>query len=702
MSVRKTILSFGFFLMGGSAIAQVNDFGVGGIIDIPSARMQSENTFTSAYSRKDVADIYTIGFQATDRLETSFRYTIFNAREISPIPGTRCKANATYCDGLRDRSFELRYRLLDESTVSPAVVIGIRDLLGTGAWGAEYLVASKQFGNLDLTVGLGWGRLAERDIGSNPLTRLSGSLGDRQTEFANGGQLSSGAYFRGERVGVFGGLRYSLPGFPVELVAAYNSDSYQRERNLGTIRDAAALSYGAEWLASPGVRLGVSWQQGSSVALKLAASLDTGQVSARKAPNGFSAETGLAPNAELDRGADWWTRLVVDAEASGLLVFEMSIDDSDTLKLRFANGAYQVEADAIRRMFDLAAQYAPTHIERIVLTGSSLGVPTYSVNYRRPPSGMPSVFNASASRAIEIGAPQIIAKPDRTRDYRYPNGAWGLGLNGRAYLFDPDFPLLYQVALRITGDADFGRGWSLSGIWSQNLKSQFGRIEREGESLLPPVRTLLKEYLQQGETGVEQLALVKRGTLKPDLYYQIYGGVLEEMYSGVGVDLLWSRTDSNLAFGANVNGVVQRDFDKMFGVRDYRTVTGHVSAFWITPFSDVDVALHAGRYLARDIGATLEIQKRFANGWAIGAFATLTDVPFRVFGEGSFDKGLIFSIPFDLYSPKNTRGSYRTILRAINRDGGRMLDNWPGSLWEGMRSTRGDRLRGNVERMIPE
>jgi hypothetical protein len=31
-----------------------------------------------------------------------------------------------------------------------------------------------------------------------------------------------------------------------------------------------------------------------------------------------------------------------------------------------------------------------------------------------------------------------------------------------------------------------------------------------------------------------------------------------------------------------------------------------------------------------------------------------------------------------------------------------MLDNWPGGLWENMRSTQGDRLRRNVDRMSPE
>jgi hypothetical protein len=174
------------------------------------------------------------------------------------------------------------------------------------------------------------------------------------------------------------------------------------------------------------------------------------------------------------------------------------------------------------------------------------------------------------------------------------------------------------------------------------------------------------------------------------------------MYSGVGGEVLWRPFDRPYAIGVNINAVQQREFDKRFGLRDYKTVTGHMSLYWATPWYDFDVAVHTGRYLAKDFGSTLEIQKRFANGWSVGAFATLTDVPFEVFGEGSFDKGLIFRIPFDLYSTKNTRGAYRTIIRPINRDGGRMLDNWPGSLWENMRDTMADRLRRNADRVIPE
>jgi hypothetical protein len=456
-----------------------------------------------------------------------------------------------------------------------------------------------------------------------------------------------------------------------------------------------------EWEATPAVRLGASWQQGNQLALKISASLDTRQPSPRKAPNGFgAARVPLEKSADIERGVEWWPRMLKDVEASGLLVREVKQTSEGELQVRYANGAYQVEADAIRRLLTLTELYVPTGVGAVSLTGESLGMPTHTVKYRRP--GRESTSLLQQPGRLELLPPQAIEKPDHQRDFHYPNVGFDVGLDLRTYLFDPDHPFLYQLSASVRGSVDFGDGWSLNGRWMQNITSQFDRIQRPGGSALPPVRTDQREYLQQGKSGIDNLALVKRGKLRDDIYYQAYGGILEEMYSGVGGEVLWRPFDRPYAIGVNINAVQQREFDKMFGLRDYRTVTGHVSLYWATPWHDFDIAVHTGRYLAKDFGSTLEIQKRFANGWSVGAFATLTDVPFEVFGEGSFDKGLIFRIPFDLYSTKNTRGAYRTIIRPINRDGGRMLDNWPGSLWENMRDTMADRLRRNQARMIPE
>ncbi len=702
MTVPRILLSVMLLLAwSGTAFAQTNDFGVGGVLDVPTARSPEESTFSTTISRRDVADIYAITYQVLPRLEASFRYTIFNARLKSKVPGVKCEANVfDICDGLRDRSFEVKLQLLEETDLLPEVQVGIRDLLGTGAWGAEYLVANKRFGNLDISAGLGWGRLSERSVTRNPLTYISDQFEIRETDFGFGGEFSVKSYFRGSDVGAFGSVRYSIPEWRVDLLAAYNSDSYARERAFGTLDSADPLSVGVEWEATPGVRLTASWQQGNNLALKLSAALDTGVESPRKPPNGFGAWGTAAPTRNLANETRWFPRMAGDAEASGVLLRAMKFEDDGILRLRYSNMAYQVEADAIDRIMHLVDFYAPRSVHTVELTGDSLNLPTHTVRIARP-LGQRELGEVLPP-TISIDRPIEIKNPSETRKFRYPNGSVGVGLTARTYLFDPDFPFLYQISAEFRGVADFGNGWGVQGTWVQSLKSQFDRITRDGNSQLPPVRTDLRRYLQEGASGIDRLVLVKRGKIGRDLYYQTFGGILEEMYSGVGGEILWRRADLPFAIGANLMAVQQREYDKMFGLRDYKTLTGHVSAYWATGFHGFDVAIHAGRYLAKDIGATIEVQKRFANGWSVGAFATLTDVPFEVFGEGSFDKGLIFKIPFDLYSPRNTRGAYRLNIRSINRDGGRMIENWPGALWESMRSTHGDMLFQIQDRMTSE
>jgi hypothetical protein len=483
------------------------------------------------------------------------------------------------------------------------------------------------------------------------------------------------------------------------LLVAYNSDSYQRERELGTVAEAKPLSLGYEWRGRSGVAIGLSRQQGNQWALRLSAALDTTVGSPRKLPNGFGSQ-GVRPAkvAELSDDAAWWPRMATDSEESGVLLRSYHYDpEKRSVHFRYSNGTYAVEADAASRVLSLAKLYAPVDVERIVLTGDTSELTTHSITYYQRHLDLSPVLRDVTP--IEISAPIEMPTPTDIRRYRYPNVLWNFNLEARGYLFDPDFPFLYQLSGRVGADVDFGKGWTAAGSWVQAISSQFDRIERGSDSVLPPVRTLMKNYLQDGRKGVDYLVLTKRGKMTEHTYFQVYGGILEEMYAGVGGELLWRSIDKPVAFGVNAMAVRQRDFDRMFGLRDYKTVTGHASVYWVAPWN-FDVALHAGRYLARDWGATLEVQKRFANGWTVGAFATLTNVPFADFGEGSFDKGLIFRIPFDLYSPKNTRGGYRMILRPVNRDGGRMVDYVPGGLWEHLRPSHGDWLRGNASRIV--
>ena len=82
----------------------------------------------------------------------------------------------------------------------------------------------------------------------------------------------------------------------------------------------------------------------------------------------------------------------------------------------------------------------------------------------------------------------------------------------------------------------------------------------------------------------------------------------------------------------------------------------------------------------------------FRNGWQVGLFATLTDVPFETFGEGSFDKGFYFQVPIDNLFGNRTRSNLSTRIRPVLRDGGQRLENHSGNIFWDLRQARYDAL----------
>jgi len=108
LAVLTILLALG--LGSGNALAQTNDFGVGGVLDVPSARSPDEDTFSVTISRRDVADIYAISYQVLPRFEASFRYIISFPRNVKPVAGSFCDLEESYCrNQLKDRSFEVKY-----------------------------------------------------------------------------------------------------------------------------------------------------------------------------------------------------------------------------------------------------------------------------------------------------------------------------------------------------------------------------------------------------------------------------------------------------------------------------------------------------------------------------------------------------------------------------------------------------------------
>ena len=675
-----------------SAVGEAADFGTTGLIDIPSARMMDDGEFKVAMSSQTVADIYSLNYQLTPWLESTFRYTIFNPDKV-----------AGSGDGLFDRSYEVKLRLIQERRLFPQIAVGIRDVLGTGAWGSEYLVASKSAGAFDFTLGMGWGRLADRDALSNPLTNIADSFGIRDAEVRMGGKVSFGNFFGGPDVGLFGGFSYELKDWNTKFLLEYNSDSYQRERNFGTIPDASPISYGVEWEASDGLTIGISRQQGNQVAFNIAVSTDTKSLTPRTSRNLIiPVSSNLNSESSSTPQNIWYGRLLVDVESNGILLrsAEWSLDEK-SVRFEISNQQYNLMADAINRFLTLAEIHLPPQVETIEVVLNEYGILNNAILYQRQFGDRQRTW-LDANDLIAIMPGEEIKDPTFGTDYRIPNITFGVDFGTRISLFDPDKPLRYQVMLKVSAAADLGNNFNLFASYNLDIDNDFDTITRGANSVLPHVRTDIARYLKEGDTGIDRLYVQKRGNFGSDLYYRAYSGILEEMYAGVGGEILYSPFSSRLSFGLNLNWVKQRDYDKDFDLLDYSVVTGHFSAYWATPWYNYDVSAHVGRYLAKDRGVTVEVRRTFDNGWVVGAFSTFTNVSSVDFGEGSFDKGFFLRVPLGQILGGNTRGTYSNTIRSVQRDGGQRLNGFDGTLWYELRPSRYDALNNNKLRMVPQ
>ncbi len=671
----------------------ISDFGTTGLIKMPNARMAEDSTLRATIAVDEVANFYNITFQALPRVQATFRYTIFNPNDVEGS-----------LDALRDRSYGVKAELFSETRSAPQIALGVRDILGTGALEGEYIVASKQWMNFDFTLGIGWGRLGSRGGFSNPLGAISDDFNVRPASSggAFGGESRGNSFFRGD-ASVFGGFAYEMPKLGLTILAEHESDQYDREVRLNSLEKPSAFNFALAWQPISNTLIRLSWLRGDTLGITLSSQVET----KRKTPRQYERRTSpsfVDSNTGLPRGYDpnsWYDRMVFESEQSGLYLKQASLRENESkATMLIENRVYNLTADALNQVMSLAELYTPRHVSSVDLILQENGLTGPTINYSLQRDKLSYVAIGQPKDQIKILAPRRIEKITNRTDFGYPSLGFGLDLAAKVQLMDPEDPARKQIYARLTARFQLSEHVNLWGRYEQNLYNDFSTARRSN-SVLPKVRTLVNQYLVNGASGIEQLYIDDRRSLSSSIHTWIYGGILERMYGGVGGEMLYSPYMRRWALGLNVNAVKQRGFERDLKFRDYETVTAFVSAYYASPLYNVDMAVHLGRYLAKDIGYTFEARRTFDSGFSIGGFFTRTNVSAQDFGEGSFDKGLFFRIPFNGLLPGNTRSAYSTTLRPLERDGGRRLENFGGSLWFDRRALRYDALDRNLGRMAP-
>lgn len=874
-------------LCGGVAWAQTDvyipsasDFGGVGLMQTRTARFGPDGQLDVGYSEVMPYERYLITLQALPWLEATFRYTSVQDRDFQG------NANIGVGSSFKDRGADLKFKLLSEGRWVPQIALGLQDGLGTGLFAGEYLVMSKRYFDLDFSLGMGWGAPAGAGTMRNPFRTISDDFRNRNAGAGQGGNVSFGNYFRGETVGLFGGIEYTTPIRGVTLKLEYDPNDYMNEP-LGSVIEATShWNYGINYRPFSWIDLSVAYERGESIMGRVSlradlintgvpkfdppapalqprprvaetdaasmpayyqearltsvdesADLDAAQLQSALRGRGFNpssvAQEGTdtivmfeevvsaAMAREVARiaqqagdtgqrvvvvGSDGRTEIIdgaarvqqanldslfIEIDAAGAelesvdltagrprVTLNRPVNDAASTRIAQAmfvalpGGSPLVEvadtasgraqafrragelrapvrtADATRssgavagtRAIDLSfltteqrvaasqaivealeaerflvdavdlqpphvtvylsprrfrqparnigraavaiANASPPQVEEMTLVLMSAGLETGRVTLRRTDLENAAEFEGSpeeiwARAKIEGPAANGIAATALRNPSRYPAFSYSFRPQVRQHIGGGDQFFLYQLWAALTANAQLTRDWSVTATVGKDIYNNFDRITTEPKRSLPPVRSDVKKYLQQGEDNIVRLQVNGLWTLAPDLYARASSGIFEEMFAGVGGEILYRPFGARFAVGADLNYVRQRDYDQMFSFLDYTVTTGHLNMYYQLPIYDLLGIVSVGRYLAKDKGATFQLSRRFESGIQAGVFFTLTDVPFAVFGEGSFDKGFFITVPFDLFATRSSTASGSFAFRPLTKDGGQRLSVGP-------------------------
>lgn len=651
--------------------AEPSVIGQSGLIQMPDARIEADGVLRLGYVWDEPYRSGWASLTMLPQLELSGRYT-----RISHVPSGLGSDYGDY----KDKAFDAKWVVFNETDWLPQIALGSRDFLGTRLWGSEYIAFSKQFGAADFTLGYGSSHLN----------------------------------------GAFAGVRWKpqwLGG--VALVAEHDSTDYAQEpfaRQSGIISRQGGWAYGLEYRSQFwGIQVGSKddfWHANLFVSLPLQAPEFIPKLEEPK-PYQHKGPRVALPDWEANRAHQ--LDLVEALRRQGFRNIRMSLEGT-TLRLGLAENRILRVGRAVSRAVRTVTLGGPTGLERIEITYAAAEMPLLSYQFRdvrglelyfagklplRTLRNSVSVFPSDPGYYDEIGREDLLAFDDTPDEIRLTQSdasrlvslrtedAEGSGFNWNPLLFDtylndPSGAFRYDLYTKIRVSRRLGEGLYFSGSLTASLYENISGVTQKSNSRLPHVRSDLAEYKSGLPVDLERLLLNQY--LKPgrEWYARLSGGYYEEMFAGIGGQLLYWPEGQDWAFDVAVDALRQRAPDSLLGFRDYSTVTAIGSLHYRLPELGVTATARIGRFLAKDNGVRFELSRRFRSGFEFGVWYTLTDGN-DITTPGSpsspyHDKGFFFTIPIASLLTKDTRTTAGFSLAPWTRDVGQMVAS-PGDLY---------------------
>ena len=648
--------------------ATYNSIGQTGLIHLPTGSLQKEGTVGITIGNSSLNKFISVVGTPFSWLEASFFY---HRPQNTLFRGNNKKQ---YLDKGFNLKLGFNYRGID-------LAIGLDDIAGTGYLSREYIAATfNNNNNIVLTLGLGTGAFSKDHPYKNPIPGFKDrpkSLFSTSQNTA-GGEVDFNSFFKGP-VGLFGGVEiYSpiIPGLAFKIES--NPFDYEGQRGFlaGGIPTQKSIvrrkkekdfNYGIYYQFKNDFTLSVSQIKGNSFDIMLSKKFNFNSPKKAVKPQQVKLVSKVS-----DNKLAFYQNILRNLEKDNLFLQSAELDGND-LKLGIVNNKYN---DPIK-VFEHT---------KIVVTNISKAqnIPLSNLTVTNINSGMETAsMTAKAINRLnphKIGYVKIAKPKNDTKDYDFQTI---LSFPEFYNTVEPEFIYRYAdptrffaggIDVKLNSEIKFRPDIYLTTAISYQLWNSFERLRYYPDSpYLPHVRTDVVKYLNnRPDLYLNSLQLDKLGKIMNGHYLKLSAGMYEMMFGGYGVEYLWKPFKSTLTVGVSLYAVKQRDFKQRLSFSDYEITTGHANFIYFQPETGLTADLSIGQYLAGDKGYTFDLSRRFKSGFKMGAYFTRTNISKIEYGEGSFDKGLYFEMPFSVFSG-GKKDLTKITIQPLTRDGGAKL-----------------------------
>lgn len=570
-----------------------------GLNTIPSARMDESFTMRATTSYSDPYSHGAIGIQLANPLYIQLRQSA-ESSDITDDP---------------DRLYpgvDIKLRLAQESALRPAITLGMQSAIGHKRSAGEFVALSKRYKDLDFTAGLGWGRYGTANHFKNPLRAISSHF-DKQRSLDDEDPNDMNNWFTGESVGFFGGFEYFTPYEGLSLKFDYGADRYSAEQSNMDFDAPSVWSAGLSYSPTSWINAGLAAQGTNRVIARL-----TMQSSPAHWPLAHRKYTDAIPD-HIDRPKETHADDMEDSLKSAGITITNIEADKHTIKANI-----HLDKENSPQAFGRAAHHIFSHsaheIEELYLTPYRASIKGRTIKISRHDVEKSLNNHGISTNEIWKNTEFIVTerKPLRVDDFLPTKGIkskLSIHLQNDVSLSEEDSGTLYRTAVIAKASSSPFLGFFTTGAMRLNIDDNLDNLEELRLPSLVPVRSDIAQFTKE-RISVDHTALHFAHSITPDLHFALSGGYLEEIYAGLGGQILYRPFGSRLALGLEGWRLQRRTPSAMNLSLSQATspFSGHADIWYDMPYYDVTLKASVGRFLAGDTGLSFGMEKIFDNG----------------------------------------------------------------------------------------